>query len=77
LCQSYKRTQLFFVVGTGANSEWPRDALLIWNDAEKKKVAELKFAKPIIDLLVVGSWILVAFEDKVIPFNMEKDLSVS
>jgi hypothetical protein len=77
LCQSYKTTQLFCVVGTGENAEWPRDALFIWNDAEKRRVAELKFEKPIVDLLVVGSWILVASEDKVIPLDMEKDLSVS
>ena len=77
LCQSYKRTQLFCVVGTGGNNEWPRDSLFIWNDAEKRRVAELKFEKHIVDLLVVGSWILVAFEDKVIPLDLEKDLAVS
>lgn len=77
LCQSYMRTQLFLVVGTGENSDWPRNKLFVWNDVEKKRVAELQFYKPIVDLLVVGSWTLVAFEDKVLPFCMEEDFSIS
>lgn len=70
-------TQLFFVVGTGENSDWPRNKLFIWNDAEKRRVAQIEFYQPIIDLLMVGSWVLVAFEDRVLPFNLDKDVSTS
>jgi hypothetical protein len=71
LCQSYRNSNIFFVVGTGANLEWPRNKLFIWNDEEKRIVSELEFFAPIVDLKVVQGWILVAQEDKVMIFNFE------
>ena len=65
------------MVGTGENPDWERTKMFIWNDAESRKVAQIEFYKPIIDLLMVGSWVLVAFEDRVVPLNLEKDFSIS
>jgi hypothetical protein len=60
LCQSYKNSQLFFVVGTGDHIDWPTNKLFIWNDELKMKVSHLEFFTPIVDLKMVGGWILVA-----------------
>jgi len=38
-------------------------------------MAALEFVKPIIDLKMVGDWILIAQEDKVTPLNFSKNLS--
>ena len=51
--------------------------MFLWNDAEKKKIAEVEFLKPIIDLICVKGWVLVACEDKLIPLNFETDLQKS
>lgn len=76
LCQSYKNSQIFFVVGTGVNhTDWPTNKLFIWDNLLKKKMAALEFVKPIIDLKMVGDWILIAQEDKVTPLNFSKNLS--
>lgn len=65
-------------MGTGQNSgEWPSSKLFLWNDAEKKKIAEVEFLKPIIDLICVKGWVLVACEDKLIPLDFETDLQKS
>jgi len=32
LCQPYKNSKIFFVVGTGENVDWPRNKLFLWDD---------------------------------------------
>ena len=51
--------------------------MFLWNDAEKRKIAEVEFLKPIIDLICVKGWVLVACEDKLIPLDFETDLQKS
>jgi len=51
--------------------------LVIWDDSEKRQVAQIVFQTKIVDLLVVGNWVLVAQADKVFPFNFEEDLRQS
>jgi hypothetical protein len=33
----YKRSNLFFLVGTGINSDYPTNRIVIWDEKEKKK----------------------------------------
>jgi len=49
--------------------------LFIWNDELKKKITELYFENQIVDLKVVGDWMMVAQEVKVVLLNFDKDLS--
>ncbi len=74
LCQSYRNTQLFFVVGTGENGAWPTSKLFIWDNELKKKLAELEFKDSIVDLRVVGDWVVVAQKDRVVPLKFDVDL---
>lgn len=53
MCQSYKNSQLFFVVGTVDNTDMPTNKLFIWNDELNLIISELAFFGPIIDLKVV------------------------
>ena len=74
LCQPYKNTQIFFVVGTGGHVDWQTNKLVIWDDTLGKAVAHLEFFKKIIDLKLVRDWIVVVLEDKVVPMNVARDM---
>ena len=73
LCQPYKNTQIFFVVGTGGD-DWQTNKLVIWDDMLGKAVAHLEFFKKIIDLKLVRDWIVVVLEDRVVPMNVARDM---
>lgn len=79
LCQSYRNSQIFFVVGTGygKNLDMPTNKLFLWNDELKILVAHLDFFGPIVDLKVAGEWILVAQKDKVALLNFGGNLADS
>jgi len=55
----------------------PTNKLCIWNDELKMLVAHLEFFGPIVDLKVVGEWILVAQKDKVALLNFSGNLADS
>ncbi len=59
LCQSYNNTNIFFFVGTGRNPALPSTKLCLWDDSRKEIAAEVEFAKPILDLKVLGEWIVI------------------
>lgn len=71
LCQNYKRSSLFFVVGTGTNPGNPSNRLCLWNHAEARMEAEVKFLKPILELRVEQDWVVVADETTVSVFDFE------
>ena len=43
LCQPYRNSQIFFVVGTGNNPDFLTNKLCLWDDIEKKVVSDLEF----------------------------------
>jgi hypothetical protein len=73
LCQPYKNSQIFFVVGTGKNPDFPSNKLCLWDDIEKKVVSDLEFYQPVIDLKIVEGFVVVALGDKALVFNFESD----
>lgn len=73
LCQSYNKSSLFFVVGSGNNIARPTNMLLLWDDVKKDYIAEVKFTGAILDLKVVGSWVILAEEKRLYVFNFEQD----
>jgi hypothetical protein len=48
--------------------------LFIWDNELKKKLAEFEFLGPIVGLRVVGDWVVIALEDRVIPLKFDEDL---
>jgi hypothetical protein len=42
----------------------------MWDDQTKEFVAEVEFSKPIIDLKVVGEWIIICDEDTCYVYNL-------
>jgi len=46
-------------VGTGNSLDYPNRTLILWSDTNKERVGNVEFLKPIIDLKVLGGWVLV------------------
>lgn len=59
-CQSYGRSNIFFLVGSGSNPDLPRSKLSLWDDQAKEFIAEVSFFNPILYLKVVGDWVVLA-----------------
>ena len=72
-CDSYKNTNIFFFVGTGAHIDFPSTKLCIWNDKSKNVVGSIQFTPTmkIVDLVVQGDWILVIFQESCRLFHFD------
>jgi hypothetical protein len=70
---TYLNSNIFFVVGTGKNVDFPTNKLCLWDDAKQSVVAQVLFAEQIVDLKVKGSWIIVASAEILRLFNLQQD----
>ncbi len=52
LGRMYKRSNLFFLNGTGINDEYPINRICIWDDHKQKKIAEVSLNSKVISLYV-------------------------
>jgi len=75
LCEPYRQSNIFFLVGTGANTEFPTSMLCIWDDVKKEVVGSAQFKKPIVDLQVRGPWLLVAQDTLTTVLNFDKGIN--
>ena len=44
LCESYKNSNIFFLVGTGEHVDFPKTKLVLWDSKECKKAGEVQFS---------------------------------
>ena len=74
LCDSYKNSNIFFVVGTGNHVDFPSTKLCLWNASTNSLAGEVQFnpSLQIVDLHVKGDWIAVVFKDRYKLFHFEK-----
>ena len=79
LCDSYKNSNIFFVVGTGSHVDFPSTKLCLWNASTNSVAGEVQFnpSMQIVDLHVKGDWVLVIFKDRFKLFNFEKGFTQS
>lgn len=63
------RTNIFALVGGGKNPQYPRNMLMIWDDHQKKCIAELEFKTPVTGVQLSRSSILVTIIDKAYLYN--------
>lgn len=77
LCDSYKNSNIFFFVGTGTDIEYPSTKLCLWNDKSKQVVGTVQFSPnmQILDLQVLGDWIVVCFKESIKVFHFAKGFS--
>ena len=73
LCDSYKNSNIFFVVGTGKHIDFPSTKLCLWNAQSNSLAGSVQFSptNQIVDLQVKGDWILVVFKNSFKLFNFE------
>lgn len=74
LVDSYKNSNIFFFVGTGTLTEYPTTRLCLWNDMTKQVVGSIQFSPEmkILDLSVLGEWVVVVFQSCVKVFHFAK-----
>ncbi len=73
LCQPYTNSDIFFVVGSGKNEALPTNKLCLWNDSDKKFLADIQLLNPIQDLKTSGDWVCVAEAEKLFVFNLSTE----
>ena len=78
ICAPYGRTSIFFVVGTGSGASELRTCLIIWDDANSKKVGEVTFGQEIVEVRTEvdedNHWVLVqlAGQPDLLVFDFKK-----
>ena len=68
----YKRSNLFFLNGTGLNSEYPINRICLWDDQKQKKIAEVSLNSKVISLYVSdGPHFIVSSYRKVYIYDID------
>ena len=49
-CQPYLNSNIFFIVGSGQNQDFPTNKLCLWDDMKQTVVADIQFFEPIAEL---------------------------
>ena len=77
LCDAYRNSNIFFVVGTGKHVDYPTTKLLLWNASTNLVTGEVQFSPSmqIVDIQTRGDWILVMFKDSYKLFHFDKGFS--
>lgn len=60
-------------MATGSDPNLSSNVLVLWDQDRQKKVSEIEFLEPILDLHVCGRWVAVAHEKQVTLFDFESD----
>lgn len=55
----YNKSNIFFLVGTGINSDYPPNRIIIWNESKKTKICCISINEKIEDLKIISDKILV------------------
>ena len=73
ICDSYKNSNIFFLVGTGEHIDFPTTKLCLWDCEANKLAGEVQFSPSlqIVDLQIKGDWILVVFKDRCKLFHFD------
>ena len=59
-CRPLGRSNIFIVVGTGQVADEERNRLIVWDDAQSKRVGSVQFHRQIVDIWTEGTqWIVV------------------
>ena len=74
LADCYKKSNIFFVVGTGHHVEFPETRLVLWDAAANQKAGNVQFHPDmkIVDVQALGPWVMVFFKNSSRLFHMEQ-----
>lgn len=66
----YRRTNIFFLVGTGINSDYPTNRLIVWDEQHKKKLAEISISQKIENFSLTEKLILIKSRDSLYIYDI-------
>lgn len=76
LCQPINRSEYFWVVGSGANEEFPTTKLLLWDQRAEEVVAHVDFKEPIQEIKFCVRWLAVSTTKLVLLFDWESQQGI-
>ena len=71
LVEMLYRTNIVALVGTGDNTSYPRDRLILWDDIAHRPFGELGFKSDVLNFKLRKDRVVVVLEDKVYVYNFE------
>ncbi|KZT43042.1 hypothetical protein SISSUDRAFT_1040936 [Sistotremastrum suecicum HHB10207 ss-3] len=72
----FQTSSILFLVGGGRSPHYPRNKVIIWDEAAGREAAELEFREPVLGLACRRGWLSVAFRSRVVLFKVsEKGVS--
>ena len=71
LAEMLNRTNVIALVGTGENTSYPKDRLILWDDIAHRPFSELNFKSEVLNVKLRRDKIVVVLESKVYVYNFE------
>lgn len=65
------RTNIIAIVGTGENTSYPRERLILWDDITHRAYCELNFKSDVLNVNLRKDRVVVVLEKKVYVYNFE------
>lgn len=65
------RTNIIALVGTGENTSYPKDRLILWDDIAHRPFSELNFKYPVLNVKLRKDRVVAVLEKKVYVYNFE------
>lgn len=65
------RTNIIALVGTGENTSYPRERLILWDDIAHRPFSELNFKSSVLNVKLRKDRVVVVLEKKVYVYNFE------
>lgn len=71
LAEMLYRTNIIALVGTGENTSYPRERLILWDDIAHRPFSELNFKSDVLQVKLRKDRVVVVLEKKVYVYNFE------
>jgi len=65
------RTNIIALVGTGENSSFPKEKLVLWDDIAHRPFSDMNFKTEVLNVKLRRDKIVVVLEEKVYVYNFE------
>ena len=65
------RTNIIALVGSGENTSYPKDRLILWDDIAHRPFSELNFKSDVLNVKLRKDRVVVVLEKKVYVYNFE------
>lgn len=68
----FQTSSMLFLVGGGRSPHYPRNKVIIWDEAAGREAAELEFRESVLGLACRRGWLSVAFRSRAVLFKVSE-----